>query len=137
MPVLPSGRRVEFSLDRFHSLLEQMPFAQAVAVIEALVSPDDLFFVLDAVHFRLDDGAPYFASYVAADWKQYAAEWTTSDRLALEAWFASDPAVAGRRDALHYVRSLWECESIDPTDYPYVFSRETPSAYVQGRVSLQ
>lgn len=41
MPILPSERRVEFSLD-FHSLLRQMNPEEAQAVTASLEEPDDL-----------------------------------------------------------------------------------------------
>ncbi len=65
MPTLPSGRRIEFSLDRFHDLLGRMAPEQARVITGNLGTVDDLLFVMDAVHFSLQDGAPYFAGYVS------------------------------------------------------------------------
>jgi hypothetical protein len=106
MPVLPSGRRVEFSLDRFHALLGQMPLNNAMHVAEALQSPDDLLLVLDAVHFSLEDGSPFYANYMAADWEAYAAEWNLSDRTALRSWFNSASARYYRSEAIDGIKSL-------------------------------
>lgn len=120
MPVFPSGRRVEFSLDRFHTLLRQMGRRKAKKIAEALHNPDDLLFVMDAVHFSREDGTPYFADYVASDWMPYAAEWSTADREALQAWLASDEARISRAEAIDYIKALL----IDRKDccirYPYV-----------------
>lgn len=106
MPVLPSGRRIEFSLDRFHALLRLMDPGKACQVAENMRDPDDLLFVLDAVHFGLQDASPYFAGYVASDWKIGASDWNTADREALQAWLASPDARAGRAEAIRYVQSL-------------------------------
>lgn len=126
MPVLPSGRRVEFSLDRFHALLGQMGNHQAKRIAETLRNPDDLLFVLDAVHFSLEDGTPYFADYVAADWAPYAAEWSAADRQALEEWLASDEARCSRAEAVDYVKALLLDRKDRPLHYPYVIPRGFP-----------
>ncbi|MCK9388837.1 MAG: hypothetical protein M0Q22_10675 [Sulfuritalea sp.] len=114
MPVLPSGRRIEFSLDRFHALLGQMDMEQAFIIADALHDPDDLLLVLDAVHFSLESGKPYFAGYVAADWETRVADWNTEDRNALRAWFASDSARFHRAEAIESIKALL-LEM--PTDY--------------------
>lgn len=106
MPVLPSGRRIEFSLDRFHTLLARMDGGRAEWIAEALHDPDDLFFVLDAVHFSREDGTPYFADYVAAEWMTCAADWSTADRQSLQAWLASAGSRRSRAEAIDYIRSL-------------------------------
>jgi len=120
MPVLPSGRRIEFSLDRFHALLGRMDRHQARNIAETLCNPDDLLFVLDAVHFSLGNGAPYFADYVAADWAPYAAEWSAADRRALQAWLASDAARFYRAEAIGYIKALLLDRKNTPVPYPYV-----------------
>jgi len=120
MPVLPSGRRIEFSLDRFHALLGRMDGDQARRIAETLHHPDDLLPVLDAVHFALEDGRPYFADYVAADWMPCAADWSHADRQALQAWLASDAARFHRAEAIGYVKTLL-LERLDgPMSYPYL-----------------
>ena len=106
MPVLPSGRRIDFSLDRFHALLGQIELEQAFVVADALHDPDDLLLVLDAVHFTLEDGTPYFADYVAADWESRATDWSQEDRDALRAWFNSDSARFYRTEAINSIKSL-------------------------------
>lgn len=126
MPVLPSGRRVEFSLDRFHALLAQMECRQARKIVERLHNPDDLLFVLDAVHFSLEDGKPYFADYVASDWASYAAEWSSQDRQALQAWFASDAARYSRAEAIDYIKALVLDRKNSPMMYPYVIQNDYP-----------
>lgn len=125
MPILPSGRRVEFSLDRFHAMLDQMQPQQAAALAEALDCPDDLLFVMDAVHFRLDDGTPYFASYVAASWQQYAADWSEADRTALAAWFRSQAATEARADAINDIHAVLRGKHITTAEYPCIFSAES------------
>ena len=120
MPVLPSGRRVEFSLDRFHTLLGQMDGERAKELVATLDHPDDLLFVLDAVHFGLEDGKPYFADYVASDWTPYAAEWSNADRQALQAWLASDAARSSRAEAIGYIKALLFGRKDSPMHYPYV-----------------
>lgn len=106
MPVLPSGRRVEFSLDRFHALLGRMELEQAFVIADALQEPDDLFAVMDAVHFSVDNGKPYFADYVASDWETRASDWSLADRDALRTWFASDSARFHRGEAIDGIKSL-------------------------------
>ena len=106
MPTLPSGRRIEFSLDRFHALLGLMGHRLGHIVARSLSEPADLLLVLDAVHFSRDDGRPYFAGYVAADWKTCAADWSTADRQALQAWFASPEAHGVYAEAIDYINGL-------------------------------
>lgn len=122
MPILPSGRRIEFSADRFHALLRLMDPIQARQIASNMLDADDLLFVLDAVHFSLQDGTPYFAGYVAADWRTYAADWNTADREALEAWLKSDDARAGREEAMQYVKSLVFGQRNVP--YPYELAQD-------------
>jgi hypothetical protein len=119
MPTLPSGRRVEFSLDRFHGFLERIGPDAAREVVADLSGPDDLLFVLEAVHFRQDDGCPYFAGYVAADWATYATDWNTADRQALQAWLFSPAARKIRAEAVDYVRGLYLEEGDGALPYPY------------------
>lgn len=122
MPVLPSGRRIEFSLDRFHALLRLMDTRQARKIAENMSHPDDLLFVLDAVHFGVEDGTPFFAGYVASDWKTCAADWSAADRQALEAWLTSAEARTARREAMHYVKSLVLGRADVP--YPYALAQD-------------
>jgi hypothetical protein len=119
MPTLPSGRRVEFSLDRFHAFLERIGPDAARDIVAELNGPDDLLFVLDAVHFRQDDGRPYFADYVAADWAIHAADWPTVDRQTLQAWLFSPAARQIRAEAVDYIRGLFLEEDIGALPYPY------------------
>jgi hypothetical protein len=106
MPVLPSGRRVEFSLDRFRALLGRLDLNLAFIVTDALRDPDDLLVVMDAVHFSLDGGKPYFADYVAADWETRAGDWSHSDRAALRTWLDSEAACFCREDAIDGIKAL-------------------------------
>lgn len=106
MPVLPSGRRVEFSLDRFHALLAQIERNHALAIAEALQDPDDLLAVLDAVHFSPETGKPHFAGYVAANLDARAADWNIADRNALRAWFDSDSARLYRAEAIEDIKAM-------------------------------
>lgn len=120
MPCLPSGRRVEFSLDRFHALLNGMTRAKARRMVESLQEPDELLLVLDAVHFSREDGAPYFAGYVAADWSIQAADWSLQDRQALQAWLVSAAARTARAEAIAYIRELFLAPSDRLAVYPYL-----------------
>lgn len=128
MPTLPSGRRVEFSLDRFHTLLGRMDGRQARAVAANMHDADDLLFVLDAVHFRLEDGSPYFADYVAADWRTRAADWSAADRRALQTWLASAEARRTRAEAIDYIKTLWLDDPGSAVPYPYVLTQEPARA---------
>jgi hypothetical protein len=101
-------------------LLQHIERREAVKITENLQQPNDLLFVLDAVHFRLNDGRPYFADYVAANWQSYAAEWPNSDREALQAWLASDSAHIARAEAIDYVKALVWSHADRPLCYPYV-----------------
>lgn len=124
MPLLPSGRRVEFSLDRFHALLKSMSDAQARDVVENMSHPDDLLYVLDAVHFSVADGSPYFAGYVASDWRSCAADWNGADRQALQEWLASAPARTARAEAIRYIKALLSGGAGSRVPYPYVIVRD-------------
>lgn len=136
MPFLPSGRRIEFSLDRFHALLRGMGGAEARLIARTLRDPDDLLPVLDAVHFSLEDGSPYFADYVAADWAACAADWSHADRQALRAWLASDAARANRAEAISYIRTLLLDRQDSAVAYPYrlVNERAYPGAHESFRL---
>ncbi len=119
MPTLPSRRRVEFSLDRFHAWLDRIGPDAAQAVVRGLEEANDLLFVMDAVHFSLADGQPFFAGYVAADWMAYAADWNTADRQFLQAWLASPAAREARAEAIDYLRDRVLGESGGRVPYPY------------------
>ncbi len=131
MPMLPSGRRIEFSLDRFHALLKAMGEAEARRVAETLEDPDDLLPVLDAVHFSREDGTPYFADYVAADWMTCAQDWDWADQQALRAWLASDAARFHRAEAIGYIRMLLLDGQDVAVAYPYLIigDRSHPGAH--------
>lgn len=129
MPILPSGRRVEFSLDRFHALLRLMDEPQRRAIVSTINDPDDLLFVLDAVHFGVSDGMPFFAGYVACDWTTYAADWNTADRHALQAWLLSPEARAGRAEAMRYIKALVSGRADAPYPYEMAQSDAQFSAY--------
>lgn len=130
MPTLPSGRRVEFSLDRFHALLGSMDHQQARLIARNLDDPDDLLFVLDAVHFSLRDGEPYFAGYVAANWATYAAEWSTADRQALQAWIGLPESRDARAEAIDYIMGLLLDNPDSMVAYPYLIQDELGRAGV-------
>ena len=133
MPVLPSGRRIEFSLDRFHALLRQMDSLPARRLAATLRDPDDLLPVLDAVHFSLEDGNPYFADYVASDWLPYAAEWSNADRQALQDWLDSAPARLRRAEAIRYIKTLLLEGEDSAVPYPYQVIGDQPQPwFLQG-----
>jgi len=120
MPTLPSGRRVEFSLDRFHALLAMMDSGQARELAATLCEPDDLLHVMDAVHFGRDDSEPFFAGYFASDWMPHAADWNTADRQALQDWLVSDDARMHRGEAITYIKALLFKRCTTALRYPYV-----------------
>ncbi len=122
MPVLPSGRRVEFSLDRFHALLGTLGKSEAANLVSVLCDPDDLLYILDAVHFSQSDQTPFFADYLAADWRAFAAEWSTADRESLQRWMVSPDARAYRAEAIRYLRAQWLDSEPFPERFPYVLA---------------
>ena len=124
MPTLPSGRQIEFSLDRFHAHLGRLSHAAAQAVVRSLNVPDDLLFVMDAVHFGAADGRPFFAGYVASDWQACAADWSLADRQALQAWFASSEAREAHAEAIDYIKSLYGEGLGSSLAYPYLMACE-------------
>jgi hypothetical protein len=119
MPTLPSGRRIEFSLDRFHALLGRMDRDCACEIADLLNDPDDLLNVLDVVHFGADD-TPFFAGYVASGWMAYAAEWSSTDRQALRDLLASDETRFRRAEAIDYVKATLLGAANRAITYPYV-----------------
>lgn len=138
MPLLPSGRRIDFSLDRFHALLRRLEPAEARAVAATLDDPDDLLFVMDTVYFGREDGKAFFAGCMASDWASYAADWGTADRQALLAWFASREARARRADAVDYIRMLVLDGPCGTVPYPYLPADETTvSSHTSGTATLQ
>lgn len=106
MPVLPSGRRVDFSLDRFHALLRQMEPTKAQKIVASLVEPNDLLFVLDVVQYQADTGKPFFSGHIAADFESYAIEWSHADQDALAAWIESPTATYYRAEAIDEIRGI-------------------------------
>ncbi len=105
MPQLPSGRRVEFSLDRFHAMLEQMEHNAARSLIESIQDANDLLWVLDLVCFD-GLGRPHFAECVAADWQDLAREWSEDDRIAFGDYLTSETATGYRIEAIEGTRVL-------------------------------
>ncbi len=120
MPILSSGRRIEFSLDRFHALLAQIDIDHAQRIADALKDPDDLLLILDAVQFRMDDRQPFFANFVAADWEHYCADWHPDDREELRAWFNSDNARHYRANAIADIKRLMSNLVGSHPSLPYV-----------------
>lgn len=119
MPTLPSGRRIEFSLDRFHALMARGGSCLGQELAARLVEPDDLLHVLDAVHFSRAEGQPYFAGYVASDWATYAADWSTADRQFLQDWLFSPAAREVRAEAIDYIRDRLLGQFCGRVPYPY------------------
>jgi len=106
MPVLPSGRRVEFSLDRFQAMLSRMPVAEAEHTVANLHSPDELLFVADVVMYHDDSGQAFFCGHMAADFEAYAADWSLADQDALAKWIDSDDARYYRAEAIDSIRGM-------------------------------
>lgn len=106
MPMLPSGRRVEFSLDRFHAMLARMTLPEAKRVIAGLKEPNDLLYVMDVVYFDATNGQPYFANRLAYDFESYAINWSWDDQEALAAWIESDSASYYRAEAIANIHGM-------------------------------
>lgn len=106
MPVLPSGRRIDFSLDRFHALLGRMDLAEAQRTVAALHSPDDLLYVMDVVQYHADSGKAFFSGQVVADFESYVLDWSIADQDALAAWIESPDARFHRAEAIDNIRDL-------------------------------
>lgn len=106
MPILPSGRRVEFSLDRFHALLARMTLPEAKKTVASLQEPNDLLFVMDVVFIDSITGTPYFANRIAADFESYAINWSHEDQDALAAWIGSDSATYYRAEAIAQINGM-------------------------------
>ena len=100
MPTLPSGRRVEFSLERFTAMLDQLAPADAACLCDALIEPDDLMHVLDIVLFRSGQDEPYFAAQVLSQWQSLAVAWDASDREFFRGYLGSTPSLWARADAI-------------------------------------
>lgn len=100
MPVLPSGRRIEFSLDRFLAMLDQLHPEDVAELASALHEPDDLLPVVDVVDFEGADEQPRFAGYVAADWEQHAQDWSVMDQMALRSHLSSELSQGARAEAI-------------------------------------
>lgn len=105
MPVLPSGRRIEYSLDRFHALLARMPLTDAQRTVAALQEPNDLLYVLDVVEFD-GNGEPYFANLMAHQFELYALHWPHTDQDALAAWIDSETARYYRGVAIREIHDM-------------------------------
>lgn len=105
MPILPSGRRIEFSIDRFHAMLARMPAADAKHIVNALQEPNDLLYVMDLVEFS-PIGKPFLANKIAADFQSYAIAWSHDDQDALASWITSDSASKYRSEAIATLRSM-------------------------------
>lgn len=106
MPVLPSGRRVDFSVDRFKAMLAQKTLPEAQRITSCLQEANDLLYVMDLVEYRADNGKPYLAGHVAADFESYAIGWSAADQNALAAWIESDKARYYRLEAIEEIRGM-------------------------------
>ncbi len=106
MPVLPSGRRIEFSLDRFHAMLARMTVADAKNTIAGLREPNDLLFVMDVVDFDPITSQPMFANKIAAYFETYAIHWDYEDQEALATWIESESATYYRAEAIANIHGM-------------------------------
>jgi hypothetical protein len=106
MPVLPSGRRIDFSVDRFHALLAQKSLAEAQQIASSLQDANDLLYVMDVVQFHPNTGKPYFSGHLAANFESYADDWSTDDQDALAAWIESETARYYRLEAIDAIRGM-------------------------------
>lgn len=106
MPMLPSGRRVEYSLDRFHAMLSRMTLPEAKKTTACLQKPNDLLYVMDVVFVDSTNGRPFFADRVAADFESYVSTWSFEDQDALVAWIESDSATYYRAEAIANIHGM-------------------------------
>ena len=106
MPVLPSGRRVEFSVDRFHAMLAQKSLSEAQKIASSLQDANDLLYVMDVVQFHPESGKPYFSGHLAANFESYVGGWTAADQEALAAWLESDAARYYRIETIDAIRGM-------------------------------
>lgn len=104
MPILPSGRRIELSPDRFMAHLVQIDLQAATEIYRALQEPDDLLFLLDVIYFSTADGTPLHANFVASDWEANAQDWNESDRERFKIWLFSDESRAVRAEAIRSIK---------------------------------
>jgi hypothetical protein len=106
MPMLPSGRRVELSQDRFMAHLGQLDIEAAARIYHALQEPDDLLFLLDVICYSEGDCNPYLAGFVASDWEANAQDWPKDDRKSFSAWLFSDSVRQTRSDAISNIKQI-------------------------------
>ena len=106
MPVLPSGRRIEFSLDRFVAMLDQLEPDAVVQIVGALDQPEDLLPVTDVVTFDESGTEPTFAGYVASDWERHAQDWSVEDCMALSFHLRSEVSVGARAEAISALKDI-------------------------------
>lgn len=107
MPILPSGRRVELSQDRFLAHLAQLDLDTASRIYHALQEPDDLLFLLDVIYFA-PDGSPFHADFVAGDWRTHAEGWSEEDRAAFQDWLFSDDTRQARAESLSALKKTMD-----------------------------
>jgi hypothetical protein len=106
MPVLPSGRRVEFSIDRFRAMLNRMSLTEAESTVSMLKTPDELLYVTDVVLYQDDSGEPFFSGHLATEFEAYAIEWNHTDQDALAEWLESPSARHYRAEAIEELRNM-------------------------------
>lgn len=98
MPTLPSGRRIEFSIDRVNAMVEMLPIGDAEEIVDALKCPDDLLWLLDLVGFS--DQKPYWTNCLACDWRELATDWTDEDQESFADYLYSTEARNARMVAI-------------------------------------
>lgn len=118
MPILPSGRRIEFSLDRFQAMLGQMKLGEARKIVAALSDPDDLLYVMDVVQEDPATGQLSFCDKLASDFESYALGWAEADQEALARWIESDSARYYRGEAISDLRNL--VRSLDERNFAHL-----------------
>jgi hypothetical protein len=116
MPVLPSGRRIEFSLDRFLAMLDRIEPEVVYQIVEALEQPEDLLPVTDVVGFDPSGTIPVFAGYVASDWERHAQDWSVEDCMALSFHLRSEISVGARAEAIATLKELVGRRDQPPTE---------------------
>lgn len=113
MPVLPSGRRVELSTDRFMTYFASVDLANATQIYHSLQEPDDLLLIADVVYFSANGQSPYFANFIAADWETNTRSWNIMDHNAFRDWLFSTESREKRRKAIAALK-----EEMGKIDFP-------------------
>lgn len=115
MPILPSGRQVELSTDRFKAYLANIDPDSAAELFDSLKNPDDVLFIADVVYLAESNATPMFAGYVATDWEAHCQDWPEDDQVAFRNWLISESAALGRAEELSSIKDYLENAVLQPS----------------------